>query len=167
MARHLSESVCCHSVARIIFAGASGRITMDQPRELCPKPPTPPPASPWMASSKMHWLWLARKYEDQLLIYRNDMDKNKLIEQLQKRIAEEKSGREHAEKTISNYKHAHKRLVNFVVKELVLPPPPPRPEPGPQKAPICVPDDDAATGQGAAPPKRPRISATRRPTLAA
>ena len=160
--------MCCAHRGSQLLGVVPSHVAMDQPRVLCLKPPIPPPASPWLANSKRHWLWLARKYEERLIIYKNDYDKVKLIEELQKTLAEEKSRRKKAEEKVQRYEHAHKRVLNFVVGEFVLPPPPSQPELGSKDAPICVPDTEETTRPGGGTPqKRVRVSLSVRPKVVA
>ena len=103
-----------------------------------------------MANSKKHWLWLTKTYEERLRSYWRDSRKDDRESELQKKFDEEKSTRKRAEDRIERYQRAHGRFLNYMVKEFVLPQPPPQPDLGKKKAPICVPDEEAA----AAPEKK-------------
>ncbi len=113
--------------------------------------PPPPPASPWVANSKQHWLFLTKTYKERLKLYWKNLHGEEREEDLKKQLAEERAKCKRAQATIANYQQVHKRIVDLVVKELVLPPPPPK------KAPICIRDEDVATGESQ-PKKKARLT---------
>ena len=141
---------CCVVVRRSTLGAWLKPVQSRAPDIMEVEVPPPPPASPWVANSKQHWLYLTKTYKERLKLYWKNLHGEEREEDLKKQLAEERAKCKRAQATIANYQQVHKRLVDLVVKELVLPPPP-------KKAPICIRDEDVATGESQ-PKKKARLT---------